>query len=93
VKDFRNVDYEAIAMLNVSATQELAHQLKSRQETLTRVQADLNQTLAEKEALLRRLSVLEARDQAREDRMARMESVLEKDSDSASYVSLNGGER
>jgi len=31
VNDFRSVDYDAIAMLNVSATQELARQLKSVQ--------------------------------------------------------------
>src|SRR5262249_13467351 len=81
VKDFRNVDYEGIAMLNVSATQELAHQLNSQQEELTGLRA-------EKEALLRRLSMLEARDQAREDHLTRIESTLEKDSVSARYVSL-----
>src|SRR5262249_11721908 len=61
VKDFRNVDYEAIAMLNVSATQELAHQLKLQQEALTGLQANLKQALAEKEVLLKRLSTLEER--------------------------------
>jgi hypothetical protein len=81
VKDFRNVDYEAIAMLNVSATQELAHKV-------TKLESSLNQALAEKETLLKRLSVLEERDQAREDRLARMESALEKDSAGVSYVSL-----
>ena len=30
VKDFRNVDYDAIAMLNVSATQELNHRLEKQ---------------------------------------------------------------
>ena len=30
VKDFRNVDYEAIAMLNVSATQELNRRLEKQ---------------------------------------------------------------
>jgi hypothetical protein len=90
VKDFRHVDYEAIAMLNVSATQELARELKAQREDLTGVQADLKQALAEKEALLKRLSVLEARDQARENRLARMERALEKDSANASYVSLKG---
>jgi hypothetical protein len=88
VKDFRNVDYEAIAMLNVSATQELAHQMKAQQETLTRLEANLNQALSEKQSLVERLSVLEARDQAREDRLAGMESALEKGSASVSYASF-----
>ena len=74
VKDFRNVDYEAIAMLNVSATQELAHKVTSQQEELTGLQA-------EKEALLKRVSALEARDRAREDRLARIESALDKGPD------------
>jgi hypothetical protein len=89
VKDFRTVDYDAIAMLNVSATQELARKLTSQQEELTGLQASLKQALAEKEALLKRLSALEERDQAREDRLARMESALEKDSAGAKYVSLH----
>jgi hypothetical protein len=88
VKDFRTVDYEALSMLNVSATQELARQLKSQQQELTRLHANLNQALAEKEALLKRLSVLEAHDQAREDRVARMERASEKSSAGASYTSF-----
>jgi hypothetical protein len=88
VKDFRTVDYEAIAMLNVSATQELAHQLKAQQEELTGLQVNLKQALTDKEALLKRLSDLEARDQAREERLVRMERALDKGSDRASYVSL-----
>jgi hypothetical protein len=89
VKDFRNVDYEAIAMLNVSATQELARRLKSQQESLTRLQGNLDQAMADKEALLSRLSVLEERDQACEARLARMERALEKGSATGSHVSLN----
>ena len=34
IKDFHSVDYEALAMLNVSATQELAQQLKEAQQTI-----------------------------------------------------------
>ena len=54
----------------------------------TGLQANLKQALAEKEALLRRLSVLEERDEAREARLARVERALEKDSSAATYVSV-----
>ena len=33
VNDFRTVDYEAIAMLNVSATQELARKLEAKERS------------------------------------------------------------
>lgn len=61
VKDFRVVDYEAIAMLNVSATQELARKLEAKDAQL----ATVTQKLAE----------LEARDQERETRLARLEGA------------------
>jgi len=69
VNDFRNVDYDAIAMLNVSATQELARRLAARE-------AEVAQLRAEKEALAAKVAVLETRDQARESRLARLESRL-----------------
>ena len=59
VKDFRAVDYEAIAMLNVSATQ----QIKKEKD-------------AEIAALRQRIAVLEAKDQAREARLIRLEAGL-----------------
>lgn len=59
VTDFRNVDYEAIAMLNVSATQELARRLEARETEVV--------------ALRNRLADLEAKDQVREARLAAME--------------------
>ena len=40
VEDFRTVDYEAISMLNVSATQELATELKAAQERLKALEAE-----------------------------------------------------
>ena len=52
VKDFRSVDYEAIAMLNVSATQELARQVKAQE-------AELNALRAEKAALADKLARIE----------------------------------
>lgn len=57
VKDFRSLDYEAIAMLNVSATQELAKQLaakSARVDALNDEVAALKARLAELENLVRR---------------------------------------
>ena len=47
VKDFRNVDYEAISMLNVSATQELARQLLAARAELAEAQSDKRALTAE----------------------------------------------
>ena len=55
VKDFRAVDYDAISMLNVSATQELA-----------RENADLK----------KRVTELEAKDRARDAKLASIEKLL-----------------
>jgi hypothetical protein len=58
VNDFRAVDYDAIAMLNVSATQELARELKTVQEE----NAVLRRELAAKdETMEARLIALEQR--------------------------------
>jgi hypothetical protein len=70
VKDFRAVDYTAISMLNVSATQELARKLAAKD-------AELNQLRAANSALGEKLAALEARDEAREARLAKLESSLE----------------
>jgi len=63
VNDFRAVDYEAIAMLNISATQEIARKLKAKD--------------AEIAALTQKVAALEAADKAREARLARLESALD----------------
>ncbi len=55
VNDFRAVVYDAIAMLNISATQELARKVDA-------LQIKLDQTVADKAALQKRLAALEARD-------------------------------
>ena len=50
VSDFRSVDYDAISMLNVSATQELARQLKDAQAQIEKLKSEkdqLNSTLNE----------------------------------------------
>ena len=58
VPDFRSVDYDAIAMLNVSATQELARELKSVQDE----NAALRRALAAKDVSVEaRLIALEQR--------------------------------
>ena len=41
VNDFRSVDYDAIAMLNVSATQELARQLKEKDAKIAALEAQV----------------------------------------------------
>jgi predicted nuclease with TOPRIM domain len=76
-------------MLNVSATQELARKLEMQQVAMTKLQDKLTQTLAERDSLLKRLATLEARDQAREDRLARLESSQANSSIPAGYASLN----
>jgi hypothetical protein len=79
VGDFRTVDYEALSMLNVSATQELARKVDA-------LQGQLERTLADKDTLLKRLASLEARDRAREDRLARLESRLENTTAGPAYA-------
>lgn len=69
VDDFRSVDYDAIAMLNVSATQELARQLVPNSSEL----ASLKQ---ENLQLKTRLAALEAKDAARDARLAAIEQLL-----------------
>ncbi len=62
VNDFRSVDYDALSMLHVSATQELARRLEARE--------------AEVAVLQQRLAAREAADQEREARLARLERLL-----------------
>jgi hypothetical protein len=47
VSDFRSVDYEAISMLNVSATQELARQVQQQKELLAQQQQQIDQLIRE----------------------------------------------
>lgn len=62
VDDLRTVDYEALAMLNLSATQEIVHRLEAKSNEVT--------------ALNARLAALEARDKERDDQMARLEKLV-----------------
>jgi hypothetical protein len=66
VKDFRNVDYEAIAMLNVSATQELVRRLEKQA-------ADLVAQAEEMSRQTTRIAELEQDRQAQATRIAELE--------------------
>lgn len=57
VDDFRTVDYEAISMLNVSATQEIAKQmeaLKAENKQLKEAQEEMKKDMADFKEMLRR---------------------------------------
>jgi hypothetical protein len=69
VKDFRAVDYEAIAMLNVSATQELARRLERQDAELVELRGELAKARGEKQSLAENLTAMDAR-------LARLEKVL-----------------
>lgn len=77
VNDFRTVDYEAISMLNVSATQELARKVEAQETELTELRAELAKLRTEKKTLASTVSELKERDDAREARLARLEASLE----------------
>jgi hypothetical protein len=70
VDDLRVVDYEAIAMLNVSATQELARQLKAQAAALAEVRK-------ERDALAKEVAELRTSTGKQDQRLARMEAALE----------------
>ncbi len=69
VTDFRTVDYDAVSMLNVSATQELHRRLVAEQAASARKDA----TIA---ALAERVAELEAKERTRDTRMADIEKLL-----------------
>ncbi len=67
VKDFRSLDYDAIAMLNVSATQ----QIKKEKD------AEVGALQQENRALRARLEILETRDKLRDERLSKLEHALD----------------
>jgi hypothetical protein len=81
VNDFRAVDYDAISMLNVSATQELAKQV----EAVTKENAALKAKLAASEQLL---SELKAGNTARDARLTALEKQFPADKSAVVPVSL-----
>lgn len=83
VNDFRRVDYEAISMLNVSATQQIKKEkdaeVKALKDENTELKAKLaaqDTRLATLEAQTQRLADLEAKDKAREAKLAAIEKLL-----------------
>ncbi len=80
VKDFRSVDYEAIAMLNVSATQEIKREKDAEVTALREENAALRERLTGQEQRLagqqQQISQLEARDRARDAKLAAIEKRL-----------------
>ena len=58
VKDFRSVDYEAIAMLNVSATQALNQQLQKQAVVVTAQAAEIKAIKAQLAQLTERLAAM-----------------------------------
>ncbi|MEZ4849528.1 MAG: tail fiber domain-containing protein [Bacteroidia bacterium] len=66
VDDFHTVDYEALSMLNVSATQELVRQLGGQQRIIEQQQAEIDSQKSEIEALRAKVSNFETRFQALE---------------------------
>lgn len=81
VDDFLTVDYEAIAMLNVSATQELARQmadLSARTEALAQENAQLKAQVASLAAAEAEKAALEARLTHMEDTVVRMTTALQR---------------
>ena len=82
VKDFRTVDYEAIAMLNVSATQELARKLEAKDAEVLALQK-------ENAALKAALAANAAQDQAQDAKLAALAALLEKHSASATTAGVS----
>ena len=66
VSDFRVVDYDALSMLNISATQQLKRDTAGELQALRAENSDLRARLVE----------LEARDKARDARLASIEQLL-----------------
>lgn len=84
VKDFLTVDYEAISMLNVSATQQIKKEKDEEVKALQDENAMLRTQLADQE---KRLSELEARDKARDEKLAAIEAMLLSGNNSATRAS------
>ena len=73
VNDFLTVDYGAISMLNVSATQQIKKEKDEEVKALQRENTGLRSQLAAQE---KRLAELEAKDKTRGDRLAAIEMLL-----------------
>lgn len=76
VNDFRSVDYEAISMLNVSATQQIKKEKDAEVKALKDENAELKARVEALEAQTERLAELEAKDKARDAKLAAIEKLL-----------------
>jgi len=74
VDDFRSVDYEAIAMLNVSATQEVKREKDAEVKALREQNAALT---AEVASLRSELAVFAAQEKTRDAKLASIEKLLQ----------------
>ena len=84
VKDFRTVDYDAISMLNVSATQELARKL----ETVQAENAALRRELAEQ---AKHAAAKADADAAQNARLVALEKLLAEKAGGLQTVTLKAG--
>ncbi len=66
VDDFRTVDYDALAMLNISATQQIKKDTDAEVKALRDENAELKA----------RVAALEARDKERDGKLASIETLL-----------------
>lgn len=73
VKDFLTVDYGAISMLNVSATQQIKKEKDTEVKALQEENAALRSQLTQQE---QRLRELEANEKSRDERLAALEALL-----------------
>ncbi len=92
VKDFRTVDYDALSMLNVSATQQLKKETDAEIKLLRDQKFRLEHLLETQRELLsaqeKRIAELETRDKLRESRLAAIEQLLIPEKKVALTVSL-----
>ena len=87
VNDYRSVDYEALSMLNVSATQQLKREKDAEIQSLKDENKGLRDTLALQE---KRLATMEAADKASVAKLTAIEKMLEGSNSQALHaVSLN----
>lgn len=76
VDDFRSVDYEAIAMLNVSATQELAKRQERQESEIRELRERLSSSQQTSQALSRALSERDERLERLENQLAKLTAML-----------------
>ena len=87
VNDYRSVDYEALSMLNVSATQQLKREKDAEIQSLRDENKGLRDTLALQE---KRLATMEAADKTSVAKLTAIEKMLEGSNSQALHaVSLN----